>query len=303
MSEEKSVYRRIKNRSLSSEQDRVALIEEYRSFVEENGRLPKAAPKGSIEARLAGSIAHALRKGIFTEEERSAVDEIKRVAKKSRDWSSEQDRAVLIEECRLFVEENGRFPGYSASSGPRERHLASTVGSGLSKGLFTEEERAVLDKMKQVGRKRRNWRSEQDRVALIEECRLFVEENGRFPSESAPAGSRECHLAKSVANGLNWAFTAEERAALKEMKRGTRDRPRDWSDEQDRAALIEECRLFVKERGWFPKAAAMSGPRERYLAVSVSSGLKKGLFTEEERATLRQMGREYTPRGPRGGAH
>ena len=232
MSDEKSVYRRIKNRSLSSEQDRVALIEEYRSFVEENGRLPKAAPKGSIEARLAGSIAHALRKGIFTEEERSAVDEIKRVAKKSRDWSSEQDRAVLIEECRLFVEENGRFP-----------------------------------------------------------------------SESAPAGSRECHLAKSVANGLNWAFTAEERAALKEMKRGTRNRPRDWSDEQDRAALIEECRLFVKERGWFPKAAAMSGPRERYLAVSVSSGLKKGLFTEEERATLRQMGREYTPRGPRGGAH
>ena len=38
MSDEKSVYRRIKNRSLSSEQDRVALIEECRLFVKERGR-------------------------------------------------------------------------------------------------------------------------------------------------------------------------------------------------------------------------------------------------------------------------
>ena len=70
-------------------------------------------------------------------------------------------------------------------------------------------------------KKRRNWKSERDRAALIEECRAFAEKNGKFPRTHAPKGSRERHLAQSVMNGLNKnLFTERERAALEEMRQG-----------------------------------------------------------------------------------
>ena len=70
---------------------------------------------------------------------------------------------------------------------------------------------------------RRNWKSEEDRAALIEECRAFAEENGRFPSQMAPRGSRELHLFQSVANGLNnGLFTEREKASLEKMRPSSR---------------------------------------------------------------------------------
>ena len=138
-----------------------------------------------------------------------------------RNWKSEEIRAALIEECRAFAEENGRFPSRMVPEGTRELHLAQSVANGLKRGLFTERERAALQGMGRSAGSHRNWKSEEDRAALVEECRAFAEENGRFPCLKAPKGTRELHLAQSVSNGLKKGlFTEREKAFLEKMGRG-----------------------------------------------------------------------------------
>ena len=69
-----------------------------------------------------------------------------------RNWKSVADRDALIKECRAFVEENGRFPSQMAPKGSRERYLYKSVSNGLDKGLFTEREKASLEKMRPLRR-------------------------------------------------------------------------------------------------------------------------------------------------------
>ena len=158
-----------------------------------------------------------------------------------RNWASRADRAALLEECRLFAEESGRFPRHMAPKGTRERRLSVALAYGLSKGLFTVDEENAMKKMGRKTRRKRKTADAETFRGIIrsyyesregEEC-FFDDERGMVVV--AKTGEGRCSVFESARD----CFEGAVKPGIEES--------RDYARPFDFSAFSQEQLSFMAE--------------------------------------------------------